>query len=203
MNMSARKQSRELAARHRRVALACFAFVSAMVGASYAAVPLYDLFCRVTGFGGTPRIATAAPAAPVERRMKIRLDANVAPGLPWKFGPEAREVEVRVGESKLVHYAATNNGKAGTVGTATYNVSPPTAGAYFMKMQCFCFTEQALASGEKMEMPVAFFVDPEIEKDPELKGLTTITLSYTFFPVKKTPRPLAQTGQADSAKAPM
>jgi cytochrome c oxidase assembly protein subunit 11 len=200
MDMGARQKNPKLQARHRRVAFACFVFVGAMVGASFAAVPLYDLFCRVTGFGGTPRFASTAPAAPIERRMKIRFDANVAPGLPWQFGPEAREVEVKVGETKLVHYAAANNGKNGTVGTATYNVSPPTAGAYFMKMQCFCFTEQTLASGEKMDMPVAFFIDPEIEKDPELKGLNTITLSYTFFPVKKAVEPLAQTG---SSKAPM
>lgn len=200
--MRAPKQNPQLSARHRRVAFACFAFVGAMVGAAYAAVPLYDLFCRVTGFGGTPRFASSAPAAPIERRIRIRFDANVAPGLPWQFGPETREVEVRVGESALVHYTAANNGRSGTVGTATYNVSPPTAGAYFMKMQCFCFTEQKLASGEKMDMPVAFFIDPEIEKDPEMRGLTTITLSYTFFPVKKA-APLAQTGQADAPKAPM
>jgi cytochrome c oxidase assembly protein subunit 11 len=200
--MKPHKQNTELNAKHRRVALACFVFVGAMVGASFAAVPLYDLFCRVTGFGGTPRIASSAPAAPIERRMKIRFDANVAAGLPWQFGPETREVEVRVGETKLVHYAAASQARTGTVGTATYNVSPPTAGAYFMKMQCFCFTEQTLASGEKMDMPVAFFIDPEIQKDPELKGLTTITLSYTFFPVKKA-EPLAQTGQAGGSKAPM
>lgn len=201
--MAKHKQNHELNAKHRRVALACFAFVAAMVGASFAAVPLYDLFCRVTGFGGTPRFASAAPAAPIERRMKIRFDANVAPGLPWQFAPEAHEVEVKVGESKLVLYAAANSAKSTTIGTASYNVSPPTAGAYFMKMQCFCFTEQTLASGEKMDMPVAFFVDPEIDKDPELKGLTTITLSYTFFPVKKAAEPLAQTGQTGSGKAPM
>lgn len=201
--MSVRKQTPELNARHRRVALACFVFAGAMVGASFAAVPLYDLFCRVTGFGGTPRIASAAPAASIERRMKIRFDANVARGLPWNFAPETREVEIKVGETRLVHYAATSNAKAGTVGTATYNVSPPTAGAYFMKMQCFCFTEQTLASGEKMDMPVAFFIDPEIEKDPDMKGLTTITLSYTFFPVKKAAAPLAQTRQVAGSKAPM
>ncbi len=198
--MISRNPNPELKAKHRRVALTCFVFVGAMVGMSFAAVPLYDLFCRVTGFGGTPRISSTAPSAPIERRMKIRFDANVAPGLPWAFGPEMREVEVAVGETKLVHYAAVNHAKNATNGTATYNVSPPTAGYYFIKMQCFCFTEQTLSGGEKMDMPVAFFVDPEIENDPELKSLTTITLSYTFFPVKKAAEPLASTG---SSRAPM
>ncbi len=190
----------ELKSKHRRVALACFVFAGAMIGASFAAVPLYDLFCRVTGFGGTPRIASTAPAAPIERRMKIRFDSNVAPGLPWMFGPETREVEIAVGETRLVHYMAANGGRTDTTGTATYNVSPPQAGYYFIKMQCFCFTEQKLAAGEKMDMPVAFFIDPEIEKDPDLKSLKTITLSYTFFPVKKGAEPLASTG---AQRAPM
>ncbi len=198
--MSARSQNPNLKAKHRRVAVACFVFVAAMVGAAYAAVPLYDLLCRVTGFGGTPRIATTAPAKVGERRIKINFDANVAPGLSWNFAPETREVEIVVGETKLVHYAAASNSKQPTIGTATYNVSPPTAGYYFNKMQCFCFTEQKLAAGEKMDMPVAFFIDPEIENDPDLKGLTTITLSYTFFPVKKAVEPLASMG---AQRAPM
>lgn len=198
--MSAANQNQNVNAKHRRVAFACFVFVGVMVGVSFAAVPLYDLFCRVTGFGGTPRIATTAPAKTGERRIKISFDANVAPGLPWNFGPETREVEVLVGETKLIHYAAANNGRQPTIGTATYNVSPPTAGYYFNKMQCFCFTEQKLSAGEKMDMPVAFFVDPEIDNDPELKSLKTITLSYTFFPVKKAVEPLASTG---AQRAPM
>jgi cytochrome c oxidase assembly protein subunit 11 len=173
------------------IALACAAFVAAMVGAAYAAVPLYDWFCRTTGFGGTPLVAKSAPAAPIGRRITIRFDANVAPGLPWDFAPETREVEVAIGETKLAHYLVRNNWSAATVGTASYNVSPPIAGAYFNKLECFCFTEQRLAAGERMEMPVAFFIDPEIVKDPDLKNLRSITLSYTFFPAKKAPEPVA------------
>jgi cytochrome c oxidase assembly protein subunit 11 len=197
---AARAEGAALARRHARVALACGAFVAGMVGAAYAAVPLYDWFCRTTGFGGTPIVAASAPAAPIGRRITVRFDANVASGLPWDFAPETREVEVAVGETKLAHYAARNHWSGPTVGTATYNVSPPQAGAYFNKLQCFCFTEQRLAAGERMDMPVAFFVDPEIDKDPELKSLQHITLSYTFFPAKKPAKPLADRG---GAQAPM
>lgn len=182
---AARAEGAELARRHARVALACATFVAAMVGVSFAAVPLYDLFCRTTGFGGTPLIAKSAPATPGERRIVVRFDANVAGGLPWNFSPERREIEMRVGESALAYYLASNTWTRETVGTATYNVSPPQAGAYFNKLECFCFTEQRLAAGERIEMPVAFFIDPAIERDPEMKSLHSITLSYTFFPVRK------------------
>ena len=171
-----------------------------MVGVAYASVPLYDWFCRTTGFGGTPLVATSAPAAPLDRRIQIRFDSNVAGGLPWDFAPETRVVEVAIGETKLVHYIARNAGSDSSVGTATYNVSPPQAGAYFNKLQCFCFTDQRLAAGEVMDMPVAFFVDPEIVKDSDLKGLQSITLSYTFFPVRKQPEPVAARG---ASRAPM
>jgi cytochrome c oxidase assembly protein subunit 11 len=195
-----RAEGAALARAHARVALALGAFVVSMVGAAYAAVPLYDWFCRTTGFGGTPIVAKSAPAAPIARRMIVRFDANVAGGLPWSFAPETRAVEVAVGETKLVHYAATSTWSAATVGTATYNVSPPQAGAYFNKLQCFCFTEQRLAPGERMDMPVAFFIDPAIENDPELKSLHSITLSYTFFPAKKPAEPVAARG---NSQAPM
>jgi cytochrome c oxidase assembly protein subunit 11 len=197
---AARAEGAALARRHARVAAACGVFVAAMVGAAYAAVPLYDWFCRTTGFGGTPLVAKTAPAKASERRIAVRFDANVAGGLPWEFAPETREVEVAIGETKLVHYAAKNGWSAPTFGTATYNVSPPQAGAYFNKLQCFCFTEQRLEAGERMDMPVAFFVDPAILDDPELKSLKNITLSYTFFPVRKGPEPVAARGQS---KAPM
>ena len=182
---AARAEGADLARRHARVGLACGVFVACMVGASYAAVPLYDWFCRTTGFGGTPLVATTAPAKTLDRRIMVTFDANVGPGLAWSFAPETRTVEVAVGETKLVHYAAVNNWSEATVGTATYNVSPPQAGAYFNKMQCFCFTEQKLAAGERIDMPVAFFIDPAIQNDPELRSLKHITLSYTFFPSKK------------------
>lgn len=197
---AARAEGAALARRHARLGLGLGAFVLGMLGAAYAAVPLYDLFCRTTGFGGTPLVATSAPAAALDRRITIRFDSNVAGGLPWEFAPEQRSIEVAIGESRLVHYVARNVGAEPTVGTASYNVSPPQAGAYFNKLQCFCFTEQRLASGERMDMPVAFFVDPEIVKDPDLKSLKSITLSYTFFPSKKAPEPVAARG---GSRAPM
>jgi cytochrome c oxidase assembly protein subunit 11 len=197
---AARLEGAALARRHARVALALGTFVVAMVGAAYAAVPLYDWFCRTTGFGGTPLLAKSAPAGPIGRRITIRFDANVAPGLPWEFAPETRELEVAIGDTKLVHYFARNNWSEANVGTATYNVSPPQAGAYFNKLQCFCFVEQKLVAGERMDMPVAFFVDPEIVKDPDLKNLRSITLSYTFFPSRKGPEPVAA---RDGSRAPM
>jgi cytochrome c oxidase assembly protein subunit 11 len=178
-----------LARRHRKVALSLSVFVACMIGASFAAVPFYDWFCRTTGFGGVTQVATEAPKQKLERKIRIRFDANVA-GVPWEFQPEVREIEVNIGETFLVHYFATNVSSSETVGTATYNVSPPQAGLYFAKMQCFCFTEQRLAAGEKMPMPVAFFVRPEIEHDADARHIRTITLSYTFFPVEK-PKPVA------------
>ena len=199
--IKARAEGAALARRHARVGLACGVFVASMVGAAYAAVPLYDWFCRTTGFGGTPLVATTAPAKTLARRITVTFDANVAPGLSWNFVPEQRAVEVKVGETKLVHYAAQSRWSSPTTGMATFNVSPPQAGAYFNKMQCFCFTEQKLAAGERIDMPVAFFIDPSIENDPELKSLTNITLSYTFFPAKKAPGQAAAGPAAAPAKA--
>jgi cytochrome c oxidase assembly protein subunit 11 len=183
-----------LAYRHRTVALACAVFVVAMVGAAYAFVPLYNWFCRTTGFGGTPLVATVAPSAPIARKITVRFDANVAPGLAWTFAPEQREVELNVGETMLVHYVATSHSDRETVGSASYNVSPPEAGGFFNKLQCFCYTEQRLSAGERLEMPVVFFVDPALDANPEFKSLHTITLSYTFFPVQKPAKPLASNG---------
>jgi cytochrome c oxidase assembly protein subunit 11 len=190
--LEARHEGKALARRHARVALACGVFVASMVGMAYAAVPLYDWFCRTTGFGGTPLIASAAPTKIYDRTIRVTFDANVAAGLAWSFAPETRSVNVKVGETKLVHYTAQSGGREASTGTATYNVSPPQAGAYFNKMQCFCFTEQSLAAGERLEMPVAFFIDPAIMKDPELRSLKEITLSYTFFPAKTVAGPQAR-----------
>jgi cytochrome c oxidase assembly protein subunit 11 len=151
-----------------------------MIGASYAAVPFYNWFCRATGFNGTTQIATSVPSAPLSRKIAIRFDSNVAGGLPWKFEPDQTEIELRIGE----------------VTTVYYNV----IGAYFQKINCFCFTEQTMAPGEKREMPVVFYVDPSIADDHENDGLTTITLSYTFYPVRDAAqRPLAS-GEADKPK---
>jgi cytochrome c oxidase assembly protein subunit 11 len=189
-----RAGDRDPRSRHRTVALACAAFVAAMVGVAYASVPLYDWFCRTTGFGGIPLVAKEAPAALIARKITVRFDGNVAGGLPWTFAPEKNEIELSIGETVLIHYVAKSRAAHETVGIASYNVSPPEAASYFDKIQCFCFTDQKLSSGERVEMPVVFFVDPAIDQDAEFNSLRTITLSYTFFPSKRAPDPLAATG---------
>jgi cytochrome c oxidase assembly protein subunit 11 len=175
------------------VAALCGLLVALMVGASYAAVPFYNWFCRATGFNGTTQVATSAPtSAPLQRTVAVRFDSNVAGGLPWKFEPEQTEIEVRIGQVVTVFYTVTNQSARTTTGQAAYNVAPLTVGAYFQKINCFCFTEQTMAPGEKREMPVVFYVDPAIVADSENDGLNTITLSYTFYPVREpTPKPLA------------
>jgi cytochrome c oxidase assembly protein subunit 11 len=163
------------------VMLSLVGLVGFMTGLSFAAVPLYDLFCRVTGFGGTTQVATALPERVVDRQVRVRFNADVNGQLGWAFRPEVREVTVRPGEPTTVLYVAQNTSKAPVVGTATYNVTPEKAGIHFAKIQCFCFTEQLLQPGERIEMPVTFFVDPSIADDPKMGDVTTITLSYTFF----------------------
>ena len=177
------------------VAAICGAVVVLMVGASYAAVPFYNWFCRATGFNGTTRVATSAPSgAPLARKIAIRFDSNVAGGLPWKFEPEQTEIEVRIGQVVTIFYTVTNQSARTTTGQAAYNVAPLTVGSYFEKINCFCFTEQTMAAGEKREMPVVFYVDPSIADDHENDGLNTITLSYTFYPVREpAAKPVAAT----------
>jgi cytochrome c oxidase assembly protein subunit 11 len=167
------------------VAAACGVLVAAMLGAAYAAVPLYDWFCRTTGFGGTPQIASAAPNQLLDRKIEVRFDANVAGGLPWRFEPEQSSLEVRIGEVVTVHYKVVNAAARETVGIASFNVTPATAGAYFSKINCFCFAEQRLKAGEKRDMTVVFFVDPALVKDAEQDRLAAITLSYTMYPVRQ------------------
>jgi cytochrome c oxidase assembly protein subunit 11 len=167
------------------VAGACGVFAAGMVGMAFAAVPLYDWFCRATGFAGTPQVAAAAPDRVLDRKIVVRLDANVSGNLPWRFAPERNLVEVRVGDVLTVNYIVVNESARETVGQASYNVSPPTVGAYFTKINCFCFTEQRLAPGEKREMPVVFFIDPKLMDDAELDNLNTITLSYTMYRVRQ------------------
>ena len=183
------------------VASICGFVVVLMVGASYAAVPFYNWFCRVTGFNGTTQVATAAPTSgPIARRIAVRFDANVGPGLPWKFEPEQTEIEVKLGEVVTIFYSVTNQAARTTSGQAAYNVTPLTVGAYFQKINCFCFTEQTMAPGEKREMPVVFYVDPALVADSESDGLNTITLSYSFYPVRDpSPKPLAA-GEVDRRK---
>ncbi|MDR4308517.1 cytochrome c oxidase assembly protein [Chelatococcus sambhunathii] len=171
--------------RHGRIAFACAALVAGMVGASYAAVPLYDMFCRATGYGGTTQVATAAPEKALERTVTVRFDGNVAPGLKWTFGPEQNALTVKVGETRLAMFKAKNVSDKPLTGTASYNVTPEQTGAYFSKIQCFCFTEQTLQPGEEIDMPVAFFVDPSIAENRELDDLNELTLSYTFFPARQ------------------
>ena len=181
---------------HIIVATACGVFVAAMVGAAYAAVPLYNWFCRTTGFGGTTQVATAAPSHILDRKLKIRFDGNVAGGLPWRFEPEQNSIEVRIGEVVTMSYSVVNESARETVGVASYNVSPPTAGIYFSKINCFCFTDQRLKGGEKRDMTVVFFVDPELVKDWEQDGLDTITLSYTMYPTRQPEAPRVGSGAA-------
>lgn len=164
-------------------------FVGLMIGVAYASVPLYTLFCRATGFGGTPqRVADSAPVqAPAQakdRVITVFFDGNVDPALPWDFVPEVRSVQVRLGEEKVVKYRATNRGTAANVGTATFNVQPDRAGAYFDKIQCFCFTKQALKPGQTEEMAVEFYIDPAMAQDRANDDVQNITLSYTFFLAK-------------------
>ncbi len=157
--------------------------VVGMMGAAYAAVPLYQMFCQVTGFGGTTQVAEKAPVAAGERVFTVRFNADTARGMPWQFRPQQRAVSLKVGEQALALYEAVNPTDRHIVGTSTFNVTPLKAGSYFSKIECFCFTEQALAPGQSVDMPVSFFVDPEISNDRNLDDVKTITLSYTFFEV--------------------
>jgi len=177
----------------KRTVIACSAVVLGMVGAAYAAVPLYELFCKVTGFGGTPRVASAEATRQSDREITVRFDANVAPGLNWKFGPEQAQVNVRLGETKTVFYKLKNRGDQPAVGMATYNVTPNQAGNSFAKLECFCFNEMVLQPGEEIDVPVVFFVDPALADVPDIGNtISKITLSYTFFPAKqKAQKPVA------------
>ncbi len=198
---ASRKPAARRLTRDALVASICGFVVVLMVGASYAAVPFYNWFCRATGFNGTTQVATSAPAgAPLARKITVRFDANVAPGLPWKFEPEQNEIEVRIGEVVTTFYTVTNQSARTTIAQAAYNVAPLTVGAYFQKINCFCFTEQTMAAGEKREMPVVFYVDPALAADHENDGLNSITLSYTFYPVRDpAPKPVAS-GETDRRK---
>jgi len=188
--------------RHWLVALVCLGFIGGMAGVTAASVPLYRMFCSLTGFGGATRTAegTAMPT-PIDKTMEIRFDANVASGLPWTFKPVQTSMTVTVGKSSLAHYEAVNRADAETHANATYNVMPAQAGSYFVKLQCFCFNEQTLGPKEQADMPVVFYVDPDIVKDPDLQGIKTITLSYTFFPAKDQDAPVARTAQESTAQS--
>jgi cytochrome c oxidase assembly protein subunit 11 len=171
--------------RNRRTVLLCLGLVAAMLGLAYAAVPLYRLFCEVTGYGGVPQRAAAAPASSIGRMMTVEFDANIGAGLPWSFRPVQRRLTVRVGEEAIAHYRAVNHSAEAVTGSAVFNVTPGHAGRYFSKIDCFCFVEQTLRPGQSVDMPVVFFIDPSIAADEDLAELKTITLSYTFYPLAK------------------
>ena len=164
-----------------RVAVLCGGITLAMLGMSYAAVPLYKIFCQVTGYAGTTQRADDSSGDVLNRKITIRFDANTDSRLLWKFVPKQRDITLNIGAKAQIEYRAENVGRYGSSGTATFNVSPPQAGVYFNKIECFCFTEQHLAAGESMDMPVIFFIDPDIVNDELLKNVDAITLSYTFF----------------------
>lgn len=162
--------------------LGVFLGVALMAGLAFASVPLYRLFCQVTGFGGTTMIADKLPEKILDRKVTIRFDSNTSRGINWYFKPEKQTQEVRLGQQGLISFIARNRGSQPSAGTALFNVTPLKAGKYFHKTQCFCFDEQLLKPGEDMQMPVAFFVDPAMDEDPEMQDVDHITLSYTFFP---------------------
>jgi cytochrome c oxidase assembly protein subunit 11 len=173
------------------VAFTCGAVVALMVGASFAAVPFYNWFCRTTGYGGTTQRAHIAPKQTADRTITVYFDSNIAAGLPWSFEPERRTVDVKLGEVATVYYKVINEAARVTTGQAAYNVNPPTTGIYFEKINCFCFTQQTLKAGETRDLAVVFYVDPKLAADSEQNGTNRITLSYTFYPAKLPEQPVA------------
>ncbi len=162
--------------------IAAFLGLSVMIGLVSFSVPLYRKFCAATGLGGTPRVATSAPVGEVQSKtIEIRFDTNLAKGMPWKFEPNQKSMVIRLGEPNVATFTAENPTNETITGTAAFNVTPAKAGQYVNKIQCFCFSEQTLKPGQKVEMPVQFFIDPAIATDPDAFDVTTITLSYTFF----------------------
>jgi cytochrome c oxidase assembly protein subunit 11 len=167
--------------KNQRTLIVCVGVVCGMVGLSFASVPLYQLFCAVTGYGGTTQVSAEKSATITDRDMRVRFDATTMPGLPWNFQPVQREVRLKVGENAVAYYRAKNTSDETFTGVATFNVTPQKVGQYFQKIECFCFSEQTLKPGESADMPVAFFVDPSISDDPNMNDVKTITLSYSFF----------------------
>jgi len=173
--------------RHGVLVLCLVALVAAMAGLAFASVPLYRLFCQATGYGGVPQRAERGSDEILDRIIRIRFDANVDRGLPWTFAPDQRVIDVKIGETALAFFKASNTSDAPVAGTAVFNVVPELAGRYFTKIECFCFKEQTLAAGASVEMPVTFFVDPKIVDDEDTKNISEITLSYTFYRTGKDP----------------
>ena len=166
----------------------CLGMVLGMGGLAYASVPLYELFCQVTGFGGTTQVAENVDGIDaIDRDVRVRFDANTEAKLDWEFKPEVRQVELKMGEKMVVNYTAHNRSDKPISGMATFNVTPQAAGAYFNKIECFCFTDTYIEPGDTLEMPVVFFIDPEMDKEKAFKGIKTITLSYTFYESSEQP----------------
>ena len=185
--------------RNAKVGLTCAAFFFFMVGAAFAAVPLYKMFCQATGYGGTTqRVEKQYAGRVLDREITVRFDANIA-GVPWEFQPVQRSMTMKIGETVQAHYQATNKFDRPVTGRATFNVQPELAGPYFNKVECFCFTDTSLKPGETLDMPVLFYVDPDIVNVPELRDMKTITLSYTMFPVEKT-KPVASSEPVQGSK---
>jgi cytochrome c oxidase assembly protein subunit 11 len=194
--MTAQPTQRNARRRDLLVAAACGVFAAGMVGMAFAAVPLYDWFCRTTGFGGTTQVARSAPGEVLDRKITVRFDANIGAGLPWRFEPEVTSIEAKVGEVVTVHYRAINLTARETHGIAGYNVTPLSMGIFFQKINCFCFTDQTLKAGEKRDLAVVFYIDPKMAKDADGKDVDTITLSYTFHPQRDAQRPVADIAPA-------
>ena len=178
------------------VLVPCFIALAIMFGLVAYSPELYRAFCGATGYGGTTQRAYSDPTTSSERTVTVGFDSNVAPGLPWRFEPERTSIDVKLGQVVTVYYAVTNEAARSTTGQAGYNVSPPTAGIYFEKINCFCFTEQTLQPGETRDMAVVFYVDPKLAKDSDQDKLSTITLSYTFYPARSPEPPAARSGAA-------
>jgi cytochrome c oxidase assembly protein subunit 11 len=198
--MTVHRQDKKPLRRDVLVAACCGALAAGMVGASFAAIPFYNWFCRTTGFAGTTQVSRVAPQHMLARTLTIRFDSNVTPGLPWKFVPEQNEIKLHIGEVATVHYKVINEAARTITAQASYNVSPPTVGAYFNKINCFCFTQQTMKPGETREMTVVFYVDPSIVKDPDQDVLNTITLSYTFYRLREPAQPVAEAPNGNSSK---
>ena len=187
--------------RHNLLALSLVGLVAGMVGLSFASVPLYRMFCQVTGYGGLPQRADKAPGEVLDRTIRIRFDGNVDHGLPWTFAPVQQTMDVKIGETALAFFKATNETSAPVSGTAIFNVAPELAGRYFTKIECFCFKQQTLAAGQSVEMPVTFFVDPKIVEDEDTKNMSEITLSYTFYRSDKDAAKAASTSNGDGSRS--
>lgn len=176
-------QNTALQAKNKRMLVMVVLVVVTMIGASFAAVPLYRVFCQITGFGGTPQLADAAPNEDeiLDRKITVKFNTDTARNIPWSFSADKREIELKLGQQGLISFSARNNGPHPVTGVAVYNVTPPKVGKYFHKIACFCFGEQTLNPGETASYPVVFFIDPRLDQDPNMQDLTNITLSYTYF----------------------